>query len=100
MLFQILNLSAKEVLILDNGILRKKDTPENLLKGIEDVVYEAEINEQDVNSIMNKYTVTSLSKEYAKIRVRFLCDGIPDVDNAKKASPTLEDLYLHIFGDR
>ena len=91
---------AKEVLILDNGILRKKDTPENLLKGIEDVVYEAEINEQDVNSIMNKYTVTSLSKEYAKIRVRFLCDGIPDVDNAKKASPTLEDLYLHIFGDR
>lgn len=91
---------AKEVLILDNGILRKKDTPENLLKGIEDVVYEAEINEQDVNSIMNKYTVTSLSKEYAKIRVRFLFDGIPDVDNAKKASPTLEDLYLHIFGDR
>ena len=91
---------AKEVLILDNGILRKKDTPENLLKGIEDVVYEAEINEQDVNSIMNKYTVTSLSKEYAKIRVRFLCDGIPDVDNVKKASPTLEDLYLHIFGDR
>lgn len=91
---------AKEVLILDNGILREKDTPENLLKGIEDVVYEAEINEQDVNSIMNKYTVTSLSKEYAKIRVRFLCDGIPDVDNAKKASPTLEDLYLHIFGDR
>lgn len=75
-------------------------TPENLLKGIDDVVYEAEINEQDVNSIMNKYTVTSLSKEYAKIRVRFLCDGIPDVDNAKKASPTLEDLYLHIFGDR
>lgn len=76
-------------------------TPENLLKGIEDVVYEAEINEQDVNSIMNKYTVTSLSKEYAKIRVRFLCDGIPDVDNAKKASPTLEDLYLetdrHVF---
>ena len=49
---------------------------------------------------MNKYTVTSLSKEYAKIRVRFLFDGIPDVDNAKKASPTLEDLYLHIFGDR
>mgnify|MGYP000450058426 CR=1 FL=1 len=45
---------AKEVLILDNGILRKKDTPENLLKSIEDVVYEAEINEQDVNSIMNK----------------------------------------------
>ena len=86
--------------VLDNWILRKKDTPENLLKGIEDVVYEAEINEQDVNSIMNKYTVTSLSKEYAKIRVRFLCDGIPDVDNAKKASPTLEDLYLHIFGDR
>ena len=75
-------------------------TPENLLKGIEDVVYETEINEQDVNSIMNKYTVTSLSKEYAKIRVRFLCDGIPDVDNAKNASPTLEDLYLHIFGDR
>ena len=75
-------------------------TPENLLKGIEDVVYEVEINEQDVNSIMNKYTVTSLSKEYAKIRVRFLCDGIPDVDNAKKVSPTLEDLYLHIFGDR
>lgn len=91
---------AKEVLILDNGILREKDTPENLLKGIEDVVYEVEINEQDVNSIMNKYTVTSLSKEYAKIRVRFLCDGIPDVDNAKKVSPTLEDLYLHIFGDR
>ena len=91
---------AKEVLILDNGILRKKDTPENLLKGIDDAVYEAQINEQDVNSIMNKYTVTSLSKEYAKIRVRFLCDGIPDVDNAKKASPTLEDLYLHIFGDR
>ena len=91
---------AKEVLILDNGILRKKDTPENLLKSIEDVVYEAEINEQDVNTIMNKYTVTSLSKEYAKIRVRFLCDDIPDVVNAKKASPTLEDLYLHIFGDR
>lgn len=94
---------AKEVLVLDDGILRKKDTPENLLRDIEGIVYDAEIQEDDVNKIMDRYTVTSLSKEREKVRVRFLSENVPDVKDVKnvtKASPTLEDLYLHIFGDR
>lgn len=92
---------AKEVLILDDGILRKKDIPEKLLYDIENIVYEAEINEEDVNTIMSEYTVTSLSKESGRVRVRFLSEGMPDdIRDAKKVSPTLEDLYLHIFGDR
>lgn len=91
---------AKEVLVLDDGVLRKKDTPENLLKDIEGVVYETEIDEKNVDKIMDKYTVTSLAKERDKVRVRFLSDVNPDIENIKSVAPTLEDLYLYIFGDR
>lgn len=89
---------AKEVLILDGGVLKKKDTPENLLKEIDGIVYEAKVSMEQVENIMNKYVVTTLSKETDYVKIRFLCEGNPNID-AEIVSPTLEDLYLYMFGE-
>lgn len=90
---------AKELIILEDGILKKKNTPEELLKEIDGLVYEVKIQPEQLDEIIGNYVVTSLSKELNCVKVRFLCEKENVINNARNVEPTLEDLYLYLFGD-
>ena len=53
-------------------------------------------------SILNKFTndVTNIAsdEQTGKVLLRVLADAMP-TERARTVAPTLEDYYLHVFGD-
>lgn len=88
---------AKEIILLKEGHLMSHNTCENLVKGIEDKVYEVEIFQKDLLYFHNKYRVSNLYRSGDKIILRTVTDNLPEGYKSTKASPTLEDLYLYVF---
>lgn len=85
---------AKEILILKNGRLIEKETPQKLLKGIEDKVWTAFVSEAEISNFQSKYKVGNIARAEEKFQLRIISDSKPHVD-AKNEVPNLEDLYLY-----
>ena len=56
--------------------------------------------EEDVQRLQNEYRVTNISRDETTgdVLLRVLCEEKP-ADNARAVAPTLEDYYLHVFGE-
>lgn len=93
---------AKEIIMLRKGEVLCMAPQQELLQKIADKVWTADVRENEVSVMQNKYTVTGIAKsdtaEHA-ITLRILSDTQPFAD-AKLASPTLEDYYLYVFGQQ
>ncbi len=90
---------AKEILLLKNGKLIAKDTCDNLIKQIENKVYEVEIQRENLKYFQDNYRVSNLHHNDEEIIVRIVTDNPPAEYKMTKAKPTLEDLYLYVFED-
>lgn len=89
---------AKEVLILKEGQLIKKETPQRLLKGIEDKVWTLVIDENEIPRYQSQYKVGNIARVDDRFQLRILSDDQPDHD-AIQDHPNLEDLYLYYFDE-
>ncbi|KZE69092.1 ABC transporter ATP-binding protein [Fictibacillus phosphorivorans] len=90
---------AKEVLILKEGQVVKKETPQTLLKGIEDKVWTLLIDdENEVTKYQADYRVGNIVRIDNKFQLRILSDHQPE-DDAVHDVPNLEDLYLYYFDE-
>ncbi|MBE4909183.1 ABC transporter ATP-binding protein [Bacillus luteolus] len=85
---------AKEILVLKDGRLIEKETPQKLLKGIEDKVWTAFVSEAEISNFQSKYKVGNIARAQEKFQLRIISDSKPHVD-AKNEVPNLEDLYLY-----
>lgn len=90
---------AKEILLLKNGKLIAKDTCDNLIKQIENKVYEVEIQRENLKYFQDNYRVSNLHHNEEEIIVRIVTDNPPAEYKMTQAKPTLEDLYLYVFED-
>lgn len=89
---------AKEVLILKEGQLIKKETPNRLLQDMKGYVWSLEIHSNDVAKFKEHYQVTNLNRIGENVLLRLICKNQPH-PNAKQEVPNLEDLYLHYFDE-
>lgn len=89
---------AKEVLILKEGQLIKKDNPQQLLKGIEHKVWSVVVKEEDIVNLQAHYKIGNITRIQEEFQIRILSDTKPHA-NAKKEVPNLEDLYLYYFDE-
>lgn len=88
---------AKEVLILKAGKLIQKQTPQSLLKGIEEKVWSVTVNsESEITKFQSMYKVGNIARVQEKFELRILSDVKPH-QNAVQEHPNLEDLYLYYF---
>lgn len=90
---------AKEILLLKSGKLIAKDTCDNLIKQIENKVFEVEIQKENLKYFQDNYRVSNLHHNEEKIIVRIITDNPPDDYIVTQTKPTLEDLYLYVFED-
>ena len=93
---------AKEIIMLRKGEVLCKAPQQELLQKIADKVWTADVREDEVSAMQNKFTVTGIAKSDTAehmVTLRILSDTQPFAD-AKSASPTLEDYYLYVFGER
>ncbi len=87
---------AKEVLLLKEGVLIKKEKPEDLLMELEGKVWRAEIPETALESLKEKYTIGNILRKGSGVEVKILAEEKP-IFNASVVSPGFEDLYLYYF---
>lgn len=88
---------AKEIILLKSGQLVSHDTCNNLIKEIENKVFEIEINKDELKCFQETYRVSNLFHDDDKIIVRIVTDIPPENYKVQPVKPTLEDLYLYIF---
>ena len=90
---------AKEIIMLRKGEVLCMAPQQELLQKIADKVWTADVREDEVSAMQNKFTVTGIAKSDTAeqaITLRILSDTQPFAD-AKPANPTLEDYYLYVF---
>lgn len=89
---------AKDVIMLKKGVIADNAPPAELLRKIDGCVWRVKTKDEYVQDYQNKYKVTNILKEDDSVSVRILSDVKPD-ENAIPVSPTLDDYYLHVFGE-
>lgn len=90
---------AKEVLLLKKGRIVSSDSPHKLCKRIDDMVFEINTSQDELETISRKYRVASISKDEESIFVRVISQYPPESYEYKVVTPNLEDLYLHVFDE-
>ncbi len=89
---------AKDVIMLKKGVIADNASPSELLRKIDGSVWRVKTKDEYVQDYQNKYKVTNILKDDDGVSVRILSDVKPD-KNAIPVSPTLDDYYLHVFGE-
>ncbi len=89
---------AKDVIMLKKGVIADNAPPAELLKKIDGCVWRVKTKDEYVQDYQNKYKVTNILKDDDGVSVRILSNVKPD-ENAIPVTPTLDDYYLHVFGE-
>lgn len=84
---------ATDIAILAGGRLRRRGSPEELLRDVEGRVWEAVIAPEQVAAVQARYAVSRLVRTGAGVRVRMLAASPPFPD-VECVPPDLEDAYL------
>lgn len=88
---------AKEIILLKSGQLVSSDACNNLIKEIENKVFEIEIDKEELKYFQNNFRVSNLYHSGDRIIVRTVTDDPPEKYKITEVKPTLEDLYLFEF---
>lgn len=88
---------AKEIILLKSGQLVSHDTCNNLIKEIENKVFEIETDKENLKYFQDNYRVSNLCHNDDKIIVRTVTNNPPENYKIQPVKPTLEDLYLYVF---
>jgi len=88
---------AKEILLLNKGVLIDSGSPHHLTKKLEGFVFEIKTTPNNLPSISSKYMVGNISKDNEHVYVRVISDEEPIDYEFVKVRPTLEDVYLRWF---
>jgi ABC-2 type transport system ATP-binding protein len=89
---------AKEVLILKEGKLIQKESPNRLLAGIAEKVWSLTAKEEELERFQAGYKVGNISRIQDGFQLRIISEGKPH-PNAVSEEPNLEDLYLYYFDE-
>lgn len=93
---------SNEIIIMKDGKLVEKNTPNELLKSIKGKVHSLRIREDMLHKIQNEFKVSNIVREKDHILVRVVGHEnihIKDVDVIDE-NPSLEDLFLYYFDEK
>ncbi|VXC52937.1 ABC transporter ATP-binding protein [Bacillus sp. 349Y] len=85
---------ADEILILNNGRIENRGSSLELVKEIEGQVWECSLHPSSVDEVLANYTISNQKHDSDNIVLRVISKEKP-TEQAMKAQPTLEDLYLY-----
>jgi ABC-type multidrug transport system ATPase subunit len=91
--------TATSIAVIKKGFLRFQGVPEDLLRMVEDKVWELLIPSEDLAVAKQKFVLSSTVRTSEGVRVRVLADESPG-HGARTLTPTLEDAYLYLLTDR
>lgn len=86
---------AGNIVLLYGGELIRKGSPKELLKELENQVFEKIISEEQVENYNEKFLVSGLMSASTGIKIRYI-DNDKLTDDEYAVEPNLEDYYLYI----
>ncbi|MHC1694793.1 MAG: ATP-binding cassette domain-containing protein [Eubacteriales bacterium] len=89
---------ARDIIFLKRGVIIDSAPPPELADKIQGSVWSITVPEVDAVKYQTRYNLIGISKTDAGVSIRILSDTKPHED-AVPVRPTLEDYYLHIFGN-
>ncbi|MEG2984629.1 MAG: ABC transporter ATP-binding protein [Peptostreptococcaceae bacterium] len=92
---------ANEILIMRDGALVEKATPNEILNSIRGKVHSLKIKEDLLHKVQSKFKVSNIIRDHGHIVVRVVGDESPFIDGIEviDENPNLEDLFLYYFDD-
>ena len=87
---------ADEILMMKNGHIIQQGSLSQIIKTIQDKVFEVIVNKKDLDIIEKNYNVIDSKVYNDNLIVKIISDTKP-FDEAIKCEATLEDLYLYYF---
>jgi ABC-2 type transport system ATP-binding protein len=87
---------AKEIMMMEYGIIRNPQTGEAYTKQITDCVWTFQIPVSELVTYQNNAVISNVIPRGNTMEVRVVDEQKPNAD-AVPAIPTLEDVYLYIF---
>jgi ABC-2 type transport system ATP-binding protein len=91
--------TATHIALLNKGRLLREAAPENLLKEIENKVWEWTIHSDDLPALKQKHIISGTIRRSDGVQVRVVSESKPDA-NAQTVSTNLEDAYLFFIGGK
>ena len=91
--------TATHIALVNKGRLLCESVPENLLKEIENKVWEWTVHSDDLPALKQKHIISGTIRRSDGVQVRVVSAHKPDA-NAQTVSPNLEDAYLFFIGGK
>jgi ABC-type multidrug transport system ATPase subunit len=85
--------TATDIALISSGTLVAHASPEELLRQVENKVWEWAVPSAELSAAKQKYLISSTARRSDGVHVRLLTDAPPG--GARPAPPTLEDAYLY-----
>ena len=91
---------AKDIIMLKKGVIVDNAPPHELVKKIDGGVWLVPCAEHEVQAMQDRFRVTNIvrDEQTGEVLLRVLSEAMP-TDRSRTVTPTLEDYYLHVFGD-
>lgn len=89
---------AKEILVMKEGDLVHRGTPEEILYPIKDFVWECRVSRKEAATLEAHYITANLRHSDGAECLRIISERCPS-EHAQNVEPTLEDLYLYYFSE-
>lgn len=89
---------ADTILVMKVGQLIHKGSLDEIMKVIENRVFEGVIDKKEIEVLAEKYTIINIRQENTNTFLRLIAQEKP-FENARNVSATLEDLYLFYFSE-
>jgi len=91
--------TATNIVLIDKGRLLRKAAPEDLLKELENKVWEWSVSSDELIALKQIHIVSGTVRRSNGVQVRVVSENKPET-SAQSVSPNLEDAYLYIIGGR
>ena len=88
---------SKEILLLKEGRLLCQSHPTDLIRQMEGSVWELITTKEALPHLQSQYQISNIASHAQGLCVRILSPT--PVPGSREVSPTLEDVYLHYFGE-
>ncbi len=90
---------ADQVLMMKDGKLIHQGKPEEIIKNIQNKVWECKVAPEKAKKLMAEESVVNLREDQGETFLRIISDEKP-VEEAHLSEATLEDLYLYYFAEK
>lgn len=88
---------AKEIILLKNGTVVKKDMPYQLLNEVAPYVYEIKCEKRQLKELEQKFLISNIRHTEHGFWVKVISKNVPEEYEYQQAIPNLEDVYLFHF---